>query len=221
MSSPQQQQQLMSPQQQQQQPNTPGPSPGGQQQQQNGGNVANSSPMNAMNMAAAMSTINMSAMNQMMAGNAMTGMTMTGMGNPAGFQQSMGHAMQPMSSTSMPQVRSVSLYNMMIILHMINNADYLFQVQVIQQPYSLPQLYSNAQGQQFFMPGNISLQPTNQTIQVNINYFFLINKIDSQIPTYTYVKNDALRATWWHIFLKRGTQNIDIHFSLAFSPYCP
>ena len=77
--------------------------------------MANSSPMNAMNMAAAMSTINMSHMNQMMAGNAMTGMTMTGMGNTAGFQQSMGHAMQPMSSTSMPQVRSVSLCNIIML----------------------------------------------------------------------------------------------------------
>jgi len=26
-----------------------------------------------------------------------------------------------------------------------------------------------------------------------------------------------LHAIWWHIFLKRG-ENIDIHFSLAFSP---
>jgi hypothetical protein len=51
------------------------------------------------------------------------------------------------------------------------------QVQVIQQqiPY-LQQLYSNAQGQQFIMPGNISLQPNgvNQTIQVNFSILFSI-----------------------------------------------
>ncbi|KAI9560239.1 hypothetical protein GHT06_014253 [Daphnia sinensis] len=155
MASPQQQQQqqlMASPQQQQQQQqgNTPGPSPGGSQTQPNGGGN-NPSPMNGgMNAAmtmnpSAMSTINMSAMNSMMpslANNGMAGMTMASM-NAAGFQQSMGHPV--MSSGGMPQV------------------------QVIQQqlPY-LQQLYSNAQGQQFLMPGNISLQPTgvNQTIQV-------------------------------------------------------
>ncbi|EFX87555.1 hypothetical protein DAPPUDRAFT_312026 [Daphnia pulex] len=155
MASPQQQQQqqqlMASPQQQQQAGNTPGPSPGGSQTQQPNGGGGNPSPMNGgMNAAmamnpSAMNTINMSAMNSMMpslANNGMAGMTMASM-NAAGFQQSMGHPV--MSSGGMPQV------------------------QVIQQqiPY-LQQLYSNAQGQQFIMPGNISLQPNgvNQTIQV-------------------------------------------------------
>ena len=63
---------------------------------------------------------------------------------------------------------------------------------MIQQPYSLPQLYSNAQGQQFFMPGNISLQPANQTIQVQqISIIsFKINKIDPQILTQTKKKRE-------------------------------